>query len=91
MASPSTTQHLVSPHALAKWLPINKTHAGPGNRTTNTHTIGTPANYSDILSVDTRLAAINGTLYTQARLNTMTLNDKLYALARNDDQEFAGQ
>lgn len=88
MASPSTTHHMVSPHALAHWLPVNKTHAGPGNKTTNTHTIGTVANYSDIASVDARLTAINGTLYTQARLNTMTLNDKMYALSLNDDAEF---
>lgn len=88
MASPSATTHLVSGHALAHWLPVNKTHAGPNNRTTNTHTLGTVANYSDILSIDTRLIAINAGVYTQARLNTMTLNDKLYAIMINDDAEF---
>lgn len=49
--------------------------------------ISVPANYIDIASIDVRLAAINGTLYTQARLNSMTLNDKLYALRLSDDAE----
>lgn len=36
-------------------------------------------------SLDRRLAAINGTTYSQARLDTMTQNDKLYALRMEDD------
>lgn len=88
MASPSTTQHLVSGHALRYWGPVNKTHAGPNNKSTSDTTIGTIANYRDIASIDARLIAINATVYTQARLNTMSLNDKMYAIMVNDDPEF---
>lgn len=49
--------------------------------------MGNPTNYIDIASIDTRLNTINSGVYTQARLNTMTLNDKLYALKLNDDPE----
>jgi hypothetical protein len=36
-------------------------------------------------SLDRRLNTINGTTYTQARLDTMTQNDKVYALRVQDD------
>ena len=42
---------------------------------------------ADMLTVDamrTRLAAISGTSYTAARLNTMTTNDMIYALRVHD-------
>lgn len=45
----------------------------------------TPANYTSITALDTRLAAINGTYYTQARLDKMNVNDKVYAVRLNDD------
>jgi hypothetical protein len=43
--------------------------------------------YADIASLDARLQAINSGVYTQARLNTMTLNDKIFAVKSNDDPE----
>lgn len=45
----------------------------------------TPLNYVDITKLRARLIAINGTIYTTARLNTMTLNDMIYALRTLDD------
>jgi hypothetical protein len=36
-------------------------------------------------SLDRRLNTINGTTFTQARLDTMTQNDKIYALRVQDD------
>jgi hypothetical protein len=88
MATPSTTQHMVSPHALSHWTPVNKTHAGPASRTTSDTTIGTVTNYDDIASIDARLTAISATVYSAARLIQMTLNDKLFALSQSDDVEF---
>jgi hypothetical protein len=52
---------------------------------TNAALVATPANYASISAMKTRLAAINGTSYTTARLNTMTVNDLVYALRLNDD------
>lgn len=46
---------------------------------------GTPANYASNASLDTRLAAISGTTFTQARLDQMNQNDKVYALRTLDD------
>lgn len=40
--------------------------------------------YNDITSLRTRLAAIDAGFYTAARLNTMTYNDMIYAVRRND-------
>lgn len=34
----------------------------------------------DQAALDTQLTALNGTYYTAARLQTMSLNDKIYAL-----------
>lgn len=88
MATPSTTQNMVSPHALYHWCPPNKSHGGPGSRSTSSDTIGTIVNYSDISDIDARLTAISATAYSAIRLLTMNLNDKLYALAQTDDPEF---
>lgn len=51
----------------------------------DTSSFNTFENYQDIASIDLALNTANGTLYTQARLNTMTLNDKLYALRKLND------
>lgn len=48
-------------------------------------TFGTPLNYDSVTTLKTRLAAISGTSYTAARLNSMTKNDLIYALRLNDD------
>ncbi len=50
-----------------------------------TQHFGTVANYSSISAMRTRLAAISGTAYSAARLNSMTPNDMIYALRLNDD------
>lgn len=47
--------------------------------------LGTRANYVDVGSLRTRLAAANGAYYTTARLNNMTKNDMVYALRTIDD------
>lgn len=41
--------------------------------------------YTSIANLDTRLAAIDGTYYTQARLDQMSVNDKVYAVRVSDD------
>jgi hypothetical protein len=52
---------------------------------TNANPLGTPGNYKDEASLDTRLAAISATAYSAANLRVMTTNDKVYALRLNDD------
>jgi hypothetical protein len=47
--------------------------------------LATPANYASPTTIDTRLTAINGTLFTAAYLAKLTLNDKLFELRRRDD------
>lgn len=44
-----------------------------------------PNAYNDNNSLDARLTAIDATLYSQANLDKMTQNDKVYALRVNDD------
>lgn len=52
---------------------------------TNTSPLGTIANYATEATLDTRLAAISGTTYSEQVLRIMTTNDKVYALRVNDD------
>lgn len=87
MASPSTTQQMVS-GALIDGLAPNKSKTGATAHSNNAHSLATPANYTDIASLDARLIAINAGVYTQARLNSMTVNDKIYAVILNDDPEY---
>lgn len=47
--------------------------------------LATSGNYDSVGTMRTRLAAINGTYYTTARLNSMTENDMVYALRLADD------
>lgn len=51
----------------------------------NTSPISNVANYVSEAALDARLTAINATSYTAARLRTMTMNDKVYAVRLNDD------
>lgn len=44
-----------------------------------------PSNFVDNDSLDARLNAIDSTTYSQANLDKMTQNDKVYALRVNDD------
>lgn len=48
--------------------------------------VATPVNYSSVGAMRTRLAAVNGTYYTAAKLNEMTVNDMVYALRSIDDK-----
>lgn len=52
--------------------------------------VATIANYGSVGALRTRLAAINGTYYTAARLNTMSVNDMQYAVRLNDDPTTIG-
>ena len=47
--------------------------------------VGTPVNYSTLTAIRTRLAAISSTYYTTARLDSLTINDMVYALRCHDD------
>jgi hypothetical protein len=50
-----------------------------------TATVYTDANYADVSSLRARLATIDGTYYTSARLDKMTKNDMVYAVRLADD------
>jgi hypothetical protein len=45
----------------------------------------TPLNYADVTKLRARLTAINAGRYTSAYLDTLTLNDMIYALRTLDD------
>lgn len=47
--------------------------------------LATPANYSGNDELDAALVAANGTYYTAKRLDSMTQNDKVYALRTIQD------
>lgn len=64
---------------------VDKRKSTAANAASSTSLLGTPLNYTDITKLKARLTAINAGLYTAARLNTMTLNDLIYALRTLDD------
>lgn len=47
--------------------------------------VATPANYVSITALRTALAAVSGTYYTSARLDSMTVNDMVFALRNHQD------
>lgn len=51
----------------------------------DTSPLGTAANYASNSTLDARLTAISATTYSASRLNSMTQNDKIYAVRLNDD------
>lgn len=52
-------------------------------------TLSEQANYSSITSLKTRLTALAPTVYTTAKMNTMSVNDLVFAL-RNASGDSAG-
>jgi hypothetical protein len=64
---------------------VSRARAVAGSVAVNTNMLATPANYSSIAALDARLIAINAGIYTQAQLDKMTANDKIYAIRVNDD------
>lgn len=63
---------------------LSKAHVVAGSTPVSTDDLATPANYQSSADIDTRLLAIGG-IYTQLYLDTLTFNDKVYALKLNDD------
>lgn len=64
---------------------VNKQRATAGSAAKTNGNMATPANYENMAAIDARLTAISATTYSQSRLDTMTLNDKIYALRVQDD------
>ena len=52
----------------------------------STSGLNTPLNYSSISALDSALQTANGTYYTTARLDSMTVNDKVFALRSIQDK-----
>lgn len=63
---------------------VDKARATSKSVPTSASSVATPANYASETSINARLTAISG-LYTAARLDQMTLNDKIFALRSADD------
>jgi hypothetical protein len=63
---------------------LSKAHIIAGSDPKSTQDVTTPANYQSVSDLDTRLLAIGG-IYTQAYLDSLTFNDKVYAVKLNDD------
>ncbi len=53
---------------------------GSGSHAISTDGYTTPGNFTDCDALDAALTAINATSYSAARLLSMTVNDKVYAL-----------
>ena len=51
----------------------------------STNSLTTPLNMDSISALRTRLAAIDATFYSSARLDAMTLNDMQYAVRTADE------
>jgi hypothetical protein len=64
---------------------VSKAKATAGSVASSGANVATPANYASNTSLDARLTAISGTIYSQANLDKMTANDKAYAIRLNDD------
>lgn len=56
---------------------VDKRRSTAANTGKNTSILTTPANFNDVNAMETRLLSAG---YTQAQLNVMTLNDKVYAV-----------
>lgn len=67
------------------WDFVDRTRATAKSVADNTSAVTTPANYSNVAALDARLTAISATTYSQANLDRMTINDKIYALRLADD------
>lgn len=63
---------------------VDRTRANAGSAARGNNSVATPANYDNMDALDARLTAISA-LYTPARLNSMTWNDKIYAVRLADD------
>lgn len=63
---------------------ISKAHVTAGSVAKSSDDLATAADYQSITDIDTRLLAIGG-IYTQAYLDSITMNDKIYALKLTDD------
>lgn len=66
---------------------VNKQRAKAKSAIGDETDLTTPANYTSIDALDARLTAIDSDYYTAARLDQMTLNDKVYAVRMNDDSD----
>lgn len=63
---------------------VARNRAVAGSVAVNTSVYAT-TNYGSISTLDARLIAINAAIYTQAQLDKMTANDKVFAVRLNDD------
>jgi hypothetical protein len=72
------THQIVEPHTA--WADARRTSSNPNGATS----VSTPGNYVSNDSLDARLLAIGG-VYTQKYIDSMTQNDKIYAIRLNDD------
>lgn len=63
---------------------LSVAHVIAGSDPKSTDDVTTPANYQSVGDLDTRLLAIGG-IYTQTYLDSLTFNDKVYALKLADD------
>lgn len=78
--------HQLGPIIAEQWVDKRRT----GAAAISTDNVATDANFTSMASIDARLTAISATTFSAARLNTMTLNDKIYALRIADSGEIGG-
>lgn len=64
---------------------VDKRQVQVGPTPLTTQPIATPANYASVSTMRTRLTAIGAPYTTAGYLDTMTVNDMVYALRISDD------
>jgi hypothetical protein len=64
---------------------VDKQRATSRSVAKSNNSVTTPANYDNLAAMDARLKVINAAYYTDARLDSLTMNDKIYALRVHDD------
>lgn len=63
---------------------LSTAHVPAGSAAVSTDDVTTPGNYQSVSDLDTALLAKGG-IYTQVYLDSLTFNDKVYALKLLDD------
>jgi hypothetical protein len=64
---------------------VAKNRAVAASAAVTSSVYATPANYASLATLDARLTAISAAIFTQKVLDSMSVNDKVYAVRMNDD------
>lgn len=66
-------------------IDLTFTYRNRANTNSDAHPLATPANYMSPATLDAALKTANATYYTDALLNKLSINDKVFALRQIND------